>query len=885
MHRLLAVAVVALLGVTIWMLAADGRRHWKEYQQAYRSLRHLPDKTPAIDQICLPGLTLPEQVRGVRRRDRCTTCHQGIDQREAARLPQPHAAHPRLDLFVAAESPHPTAEFGCTVCHEGQGSATDFRWASHLPDGAEQTERWRTELVWSPNPDWDQPMLPRRFSESRCLGCHEEVVDLEPSRRRADPPAADLVAGYHLVRQYGCFGCHEIPTFAKNARKVGPSLRNIAGKFGRDYVLGRLRDPATFRPTSRMPRLFGLDEHLSARRQAETRQAEEAEIQAVADYLLARAEHVDAAAVSATPSADRGKRLLGRSGCVACHRHPDFPGGTASQGPELSNIGEKYLPGGGRAWLVAWLRNPAQCSPQTLMPKLLDGADAADVAEYLLAAPRVTSEPRLDLVINATAITDLARRTMARRGCSGCHDIPGLEDAQPIGPSLAGWGRKATGLLAFERVGESAKKENGRERTDPHAARDRFFLDALLGHRREGFLWRKLLAPRSFDHGVAENKPVEQQLRMGRFQLDDAQRQTIITFILAQTADSFAARYSGPPDRRGRAILDGRKALDKYGCVGCHTLEFERWTISGPSITAARGLDAQPNGIDLFGMPRLDASGRMQQDEDDDGNPLYFFTLWEPATIGGRRCCVGGPDVIVPAAKRLLVRPPRGGDAARLMYSTVLADAHRSGASSGEVEAWGWLPPPLVGEGEKAQPEWLFRFLRQPDAIRPAAALRMPRFNLSNEEARQLADYFAATANAEYPYLPSPAGAAASGNRARLDAAMRFISDRNAFCGRCHSIGDRLPPGRNPLLHAPALDQVARRLRPEYLRRWLADPKAVLPYTTMPTLFPATGEPLGQDLLPGSSREQLDAVVALLLQFDQDVRRQTPTPAPRRIAE
>ncbi len=75
----------------------------------------------------------------------------------------------------------------------------------------QQRQRWRDELGWSANPHWDFPMLARRFHQSRCLPCHQNVTDLEPSRRFPDAPAAKLVAGYQLVRQYGCFGCHEIP--------------------------------------------------------------------------------------------------------------------------------------------------------------------------------------------------------------------------------------------------------------------------------------------------------------------------------------------------------------------------------------------------------------------------------------------------------------------------------------------------------------------------------------------------------------------------------------------------------------------------------------------------------------------------------------------------
>ena len=46
------------------------------------------------------------------------------------------AAHPRLDLFVDSNSPHPMEKFGCTICHAGQGSATDFELAAHTPADA-----------------------------------------------------------------------------------------------------------------------------------------------------------------------------------------------------------------------------------------------------------------------------------------------------------------------------------------------------------------------------------------------------------------------------------------------------------------------------------------------------------------------------------------------------------------------------------------------------------------------------------------------------------------------------------------------------------------------------------------------------------------------------
>ena len=139
-------------------------------------------------------------------------------------LPNPYASHPRLDLFVGSTSPHPLSAFGCTVCHEGQGSGTEFRWASHAPDSDTQRAQWRKAYGWFDNSDWPYPMLPQRFAESTCLKCHHDVVDLELTDRFAEPPAPKVVRGYHLIRDYGCFGCHEMQGF-QGLQRVGPDLR------------------------------------------------------------------------------------------------------------------------------------------------------------------------------------------------------------------------------------------------------------------------------------------------------------------------------------------------------------------------------------------------------------------------------------------------------------------------------------------------------------------------------------------------------------------------------------------------------------------------------------------------------------------------------------
>ncbi len=137
-----------------------GPLHW--YSEPMAFLRSLPgiDLMPPtkIQQISLPELTINYNFKEVPRYDRCTTCHQGIDRigydKDADGKPMPavFASHPFLTtgattidpkgkvvtagLYLDANGPHPINSFGCTICHGGQGSGTDFTFASHTPDYA-----------------------------------------------------------------------------------------------------------------------------------------------------------------------------------------------------------------------------------------------------------------------------------------------------------------------------------------------------------------------------------------------------------------------------------------------------------------------------------------------------------------------------------------------------------------------------------------------------------------------------------------------------------------------------------------------------------------------------------------------------------------------------
>ncbi len=419
-------------------------------------LRGLPgiDLMPPtkIQQISLPELTINYNFKEVPRYDRCTTCHQGIDRLgyefyktpddQQKQMPKVFASHPFLTsgstaidpkgkvvtagLYLDGNGPHPLNSFGCTICHAGQGSGTDFTFASHTPDTLKQAEEWHAEHGWREIHFWDFPMLPKRFLESSCLKCHHEVTDI--------PQAQKLQAGYQRIVRYGCTGCHTIggegtigPDLTEEPQ-VGPNLSHVKFKVAPDWIRRWILDPHAFRPDSRMPRFYGLTNNGAP----EDWPKNHAEVNAIVHYLFARStEPPGFVDPPAKTDPARGKELFLQKGCLACHSHrpyeqteiqqadrteanPDyydsqgvpklaatatydpkmFPQSVrqdarADYGPNLSNIAAKFQSQPqGLKWLANWIHAPENYHPKSLMPNLqLSLQDAADIASWIISVP------------------------------------------------------------------------------------------------------------------------------------------------------------------------------------------------------------------------------------------------------------------------------------------------------------------------------------------------------------------------------------------------------------------------------------------------------------------------------------------------------------------
>ncbi|MEO1994577.1 MAG: hypothetical protein ABGZ17_04810, partial [Planctomycetaceae bacterium] len=184
----------------------------------------------AIRQDWLPDLMITLGMAKTARFDRCRTCHVNAD-RASGKLPdlpfghpssdqvtdwitenaypQPFASHSRPDVYTTASSPHPVENFGCTICHDGNGSGTSFQNGEHSPNNPFQAQQWSQEHHYHHNHFWEYPMQPDRFIESSCLKCHHNVVHLGVNHEYG-PTAPKVYEGFRIIEKYGCFGCHEI---------------------------------------------------------------------------------------------------------------------------------------------------------------------------------------------------------------------------------------------------------------------------------------------------------------------------------------------------------------------------------------------------------------------------------------------------------------------------------------------------------------------------------------------------------------------------------------------------------------------------------------------------------------------------------------------------
>src|SRR6202045_4010034 len=148
------------------------------------------------------------------------------------------------------------------------------------------------------------------------------------------------------------------------------------------------------------------------------------------------------------------------------------------------------------------------------------------------------------------------------------------------------------------------------------------------------------------------------------------------------------------------------------------------------------------------------------------------------------------------------------------------------------------LPPKLLPEGARVDPDWLLRFLRNPslndkdtnrNGVRTYLQVHMPTFSFSENELGKLVRFFEALSRQSFPYIPDSDTTLTA---KETDMARSLFSSTAAPCLKCHATGDA---AHDKHATAPNFLLARGRLKPDWMERWIIDPQAISPGTSMPS--------------------------------------------------
>jgi mono/diheme cytochrome c family protein len=356
---------------------------------------------------------------------------------------------------------------------------------------------------------------------------------------------------------------------------------------------------------------------------------------------------------------------------------------------------------------------------------------------------------------------------------------------------------------------------------------------------------------------------------MPSLRLSDDEAAALTSYLL-----TLGAKKSEPAERLAalsklETIADGEKLVRKYGCAGCHDIPgMENESRIGVELSAFGSKSVE----ELFFGERYDI-GHSWDD-------WTFNKIKTPRTYATERIEQVMPQFDLPAddIKELQVyltsrnehvvpikyryKPSDLGqkqivDGERLVTKYNCTGCHQIEDKGGFIRTFyqdnlQLAPPILHGEGAKVQSDWLFSFLKSPVPIRPWLKVRMPTFNLSDEDASAIVAYFTARAHKDIPFVYVDSGAIPP---ADIVAGKQLMSPDYFNCFSCHVQGDKNPEGP-PEGWAPNLAMAKHRLNPDWIIQWLHDPQKVQPGTKMPSFYP--GGP--DDIFGGDEEHQIRAI-------------------------
>ena len=768
--------------------------------------------------------------------DRCESCHMGTREplkiTEAAmtakgqKKPDEYAlafvSHPEPELLQI----HDPDRFGCSPCHQGNGRATTSVEKAHG-----NYEHW----LW--------PLYPKENSQAGCQSCHSADMVLASG----DLQFNTINNGKDLFRQRGCMGCHRYEGYDKepeDLNSVGQQIKQIE--------------------TQKKENVKNSADLM--------KQADTAESNDEANALNVKAVDLKVA----------------NSKLDARLQQLDFQSHSLMQdqkkvGPNLKDVRLKL----NKNWIPVWLKKPSDFRPTTKMPNFrLTDHQIQAISAYIWQSGFTDELPK-----QKPGNAGHGKELFEERGCLACHSI-GEGDQMQGGVFSAN----------LTRVGEKANYDylvrwihNARQRTRPYCPYEKKDIGP------EDYAKKGLPYVFDLDHSKCPNDGHELQVQnmtvMPSLRLSPEDAEDIATYLMTQ-------KKQDPSSYAAAAFMDdpalkeeGKKWVRHYGCAGCHEIAgFEDEGRIGTELTFEGSKPIERLDFALFTevAQRGGKGSEPIKDKDDlarlpDGpatEPWYdhkgFFehklaepNIYDQGKVKGETEALRMPNLHLTKDQVLdLTTFLLGSQETSLPQSY----QYKPGDARHDIQEGWWivkkyncmgchqfipgqrtilmglkqyqdvqeqLPPKLLTEGARVDPEWLRKFLSNPalsttdtnrNGVRPYLKVRMPTFSFSDNELRKLVRFFEALSQQPLPYIPEEVPALTA---KETDMARSLFSSTAAPCLKCHATGD---PSHDKIATAPNFLLAKERLKPDWVERWITDPQAVSPGTSMPSgLFKQQG--------------------------------------------
>ncbi len=772
---------------------------------------------PAIQQINVPEANIV---------DRCESCHMGIREplkiTAASMMPkgekkpdeyaEAFVSHPDRDLLKI----HNPDKFGCSPCHQGNGRATTSVLKAHG-----DYEHW----LW--------PRFPKKNVEAGCQTCHSADMVLV-----SGDVGWTITEGKDLYRQRGCVGCHRYEGYDKEPEELNSISQQL--KQLDQEKKDNLKQAAYL-----------------------MKQADSAETNDEANRLNDKAVALKVA----------NSKIDGHIQQLDFQSH-DLIQDMKKVGPNLKDVRLKL----NKNWIPVWLKKPTDFRPTTKMPNFrLTDEQIRSISAYLWQSGLTDALPK-----QKPGNAAHGKELFETRGCLACHSIG--EGSEMQGGTFA---------ANLTRVGEKDNYDylvrwihNARQRTRPYCPYEKKDIGP------EDYAKKGLPYVFDLQHSKCPNDGHELQVQnmtvMPSLRLSEQDAQDIASYLMRQKKQepsSYAdASFMDDPNLKA----EGKKWIQHFGCAGCHEisgledegrigteltsegskpidrLDFALFTEVAQRggkepITNPEDLQRLPDGpakapwYDLKGFfehklaePNIFDQGKMKSETEKLRMPNMHLDQEQITAL--TTFLLGSQDTSLPDSYKYLP-----GDARHDIQEgwwivkkyncmgchqfipgqkTVLMGLQQYKDNQEQ------LPPKLLTEGARVDPEWLRRFLSNPslstsdtnrNGVRSYLAVRMPTFSFSDSELRKLVRFFEALSQQPMPYVPEQVPTLTA---KETDMARSLFSSTAAPCLKCHATGD---PQHDKSATAPNFLLAKDRLKPDWVERWIVDPQAISPGTSMPS--------------------------------------------------